>query len=402
MQKLDRSPYLRMILSTGALTALIATGCRKATPTAAIPIPQVVVTSVVQQDVPEYSEWVGNTEGFVNANIYPKISGYIVKQDYRDGDTVRAAEALFEIDPREYQAALDQANANLAQAQAQSRQNQLNLNRYTSLYKQGVLSRQEFDNQTQTTRATDAQVRAAEAAVKTAKLNLDWTKVISPINGIASIATAQVGDLVSPTSLLTTVSQLDPIKVEFPISEQTYLRVAQQINEDPDKRAANGPRFQMILSDGTIYKYLGKVYDVNRQVDIQTGTIKVEATFSNPDNILRPGLYAKIRATTGTIHNALLVPQSALLQTQGQAQVAVVAPDNTVTMRNVEVGQTFNGFQVIQKGVSAGEHVVTEGLQKVHDGIQVIPHSVATAPPSETSPSSTPQPSTPASPSDRS
>src|SRR5208282_4892989 len=301
MQKFERSPHLRMIVATAALAALIATGCKKTPPAAAIPIPQVAVTTVVQQDVPEYSDWVGTTEGFVNANIYPQISGYIVRQNYRDGDAVRTGAILFEIDPREYQAALDQANANLAQAQAQTKQNQLNLNRYTSLYKQGVVSEQEFDNQTQTTRATDAQVKAAQAAVETAKLNLGWTKVISPIDGIASIATAQVGDLVSPTSLLTTVSQPDPIKVEFPISEQQYLSVAQQINEDPNKRAANGPRFQMILSDGTVYKYLGKVYDVNRQVDIQTGTIKVEATFSNPDNILRPGLYAKIRASTGII-----------------------------------------------------------------------------------------------------
>jgi RND family efflux transporter MFP subunit len=391
MQKFERSPHLRMIVATAALAALIATGCKKTPPAAAIPIPQVAVTTVVQQDVPEYSDWVGTTEGFVNANIYPQISGYIVRQNYRDGDAVRTGAILFEIDPREYQAALDQANANLAQAQAQTKQNQLNLNRYTSLYKQGVVSEQEFDNQTQTTRATDAQVKAAQAAVETAKLNLGWTKVISPIDGIASIATAQVGDLVSPTSLLTTVSQLDPIKVEFPISEQQYLSVAQQINEDPNKRAANGPRFQMILSDGTVYKYLGKVYDVNRQVDIQTGTIKVEATFSNPDNILRPGLYAKIRASTGIIHNALLVPQSAILQTQGQSQVAVVSADDKVAMRTVDLGQQFGGFQVIKKGVAAGEQVVIEGLQKVHDGSEVTPHLVASAP----SAASTPQGSAP-------
>jgi len=214
---------------------------------------------------------------------------------------------------------------------------------------------------------------------------------------VASIASSQVGDLVSPTTLLTTVSQLDPIKVEFPISEQFYLSVAGPINQDPNQRAKKGPRFQMILSDGSTYKYLGQVYDVNRQVDVQTGTIKVEATFSNPGNILRPGLYAKVRANIGTIRNALLVPQDALLQTQGQSQVAVVGDDDKVTMRNVEVGQTFGGFQVLQKGVSAGEHVVTEGLQKVHDGIQVNPHLVPSAPLQETPPSSGSQPSTAAS-----
>ena len=376
-----------------AAVALSLTGCGKSAASVPQFTPDVTVTNVLQEDVPQYSEWVGTTEGFVNANIYPKISGYIVKQDYRDGDVVHAGETLFEIDSREPQAALDQAQANLAQAQAQLKQNQLNLDRYTSLYKQGVLSRQEFDNQTQTTRADDAQVKANEAAVKQARLNLEWTRVTSPVDGVASIASSQVGDLVSPTSLLTTVSHLDPIKVEFPISEQFYLSVADRINRDPSQRAQNGPRFQMILSDGSTYKYFGQVYDVDRQVDVQTGTIRCEATFPNPDNILRPGLYAKVRANLGTIHKALLVPQDALLQTQGQSQLAVVGDHNRVTMRNVEVGQTFNGFQVIQKGVSAGEHVVTEGLQKVHDGIQVNPHLVASAPVPESPSNSRSQPS---------
>jgi RND family efflux transporter MFP subunit len=378
--------YLIAFAPLLAAAALCVTACRKSAASVPQLTPDVTVTDVLQQDVPQYSEWVGTTEGFVNANIYPKISGYIVKQDYRDGNGVHAGQTLFEIDPREYQAAFDQAQANLARSQANLKQDQLNLKRYTDLYSEAILSRQEFDNQTQTTRADDAQVKANEAALQQARLNLDWTRVTSPVDGVASIASSQVGDLVSPTSLLTTVSQLDPIKVEFPISEQFYLSVADRINQDPNKRAQNGPRFQMVLSDGVTYKYLGQVYDVDRQVDIQTGTIKVEATFPNPDNILRPGLYAKVRANTGSIHNALLVPQDALLQTQGQSQVAVVGDDNKVTMRNVEVGQTFGGFQVLQKGVSAGEHVVTEGLQKVHDGLLVNAHLVASTPPQENSP----------------
>ncbi len=361
--------------------AVAAFGCRKSAPTAASQVLDVAVTNVIQRDVRLYSEAVGTTEGFVNADIYPKISGYLIKQNYRDGDAVHAGQLLFEIDPREYQAALDQALGNLAQAQAKLKLNQLNLDRYTGLFKEAVISRQDFDNQTQTTRATAAQVQADQAAVETAKLNLGWTKVTSPVNGVAGIAKAQVGDLVSTTSLLTTVSQLDPIKVEFPISEQIYLHFSDQINRDPN----NGPKLGMTLSDGSTYKYVGRFYAVNRQVEIQTGTIKVQATFPNPDNILRPGLYAKIRAPTGTVHNALLVPQNAVLQTQGQYQVAVVDSDNKVTMRTVTMGEQVGGLQLLQSGVAPGERVVTEGLQKVRDGMEVNPH-VAAAPTVESTP----------------
>jgi RND family efflux transporter MFP subunit len=363
-----------------AAMAVVPSGCKKAALTTASPVPEVAVTDVIQKDVPLYSDWVGTTQGFVNANIYPKISGYLIKQDYRDGDAVHIGQLLFEIDPREYQAALDQALGNLAQAQAQLKQNQQNLDRYTVLYRQAVISKQDFQNQTQTTRATAAQVQANQAAVETAKLNLEWTKVISPVNGIAGIAKTQVGDLVSPTSLLTTVSQLDPIKVEFPISEQSYLHFADKINQDPDTRAKNGPKLELILSNGSIYKYPGEFYDVNRQVNIQTGTIEVQATFPNPDNFLRPGLYAKVRAATDVRHNALLVPQNAVLETQGQYQVAVVGPDNKVTMRTVVVGKQAAGLRIIDSGVSAGERVITEGLQKVQDGMEVNPHVVAAQP----------------------
>jgi membrane fusion protein (multidrug efflux system) len=389
---MSKSRFGLYLIALGIL-AVSSSGCRKSAENAPQPVPDVTVTNVLQQDIPRYDESVGTTEGFVDADIYPKISGYIVKQDYRDGDVVRAGQTLFEIDSREYEAALEQAQANLAKSQATLKQDQLNLKRYTDLYSQAVISRKEFDDQTQTTRATDAQVKANEAAVRQANLNLEWTHVTSPVDGVASIAITQVGSLVSPSTKLTTVSQLDPIKVEFPISEQLYLSFAGRINQDPNKRAKNGPGFQMILSDGSTYKYIGQIYGVNRQVDIQTGTIKVVAVFPNPGNILRPGLYAKIRANTGTLHNALLVPQEALLQTQGQSQLAVVGEDNKVTMRNVEIGQSFGGFQVIQKGVLAGEHVVTEGLQKVHDGIQVNAHLVASAPPQDSSPSSGSQPS---------
>jgi membrane fusion protein, multidrug efflux system len=376
-----------------AAVALYLTACRKSAAIVPQFTPDVTVTNVLQQDVPQYSEWVGTTEGFVNADIYPKVSGYIVKQDYQDGDLVHKGQVLFEIDSREYQAALDEARGNLEQAEAQFKRDKLTLDRFTDLFGQHVISRQEFDNQTQATRANEAQVKAKRAALETARLNLEWTRVTCPLDGIASIATAQMGDLVSTTTLLTTVAQLNPIKVEFQVNEQTYLRFADQINQDPVKRAANGPRLQITLSDGSTYKHDGRIFDVNGQVDKQTGTIKVQAVFPNPDNILRPGLYAKVRASTGTLHNALVIPQNAILQTQGQSQVAVVGPDNKVAMRNIQVGQTFGSYQVVQSGISAGDRVVSEGLQKVHDGIQVSPHLVASTPPQENPPSSGSQPS---------
>ncbi len=292
-----------------AAMAVVPSGCKSAAAPVALPIPEVAVTDVVQKNVPIFSESVGTTEGFVNADIYPKITGYLLKQNYRDGDQVHAGQLLFQIDDREYKAALDQALGDLGQKQADYKKNRQDLDKYTPLYEQQVISKQEFDHVTQTTRASAAAVAAAEAAVETAKLNEQWTQVTSPVDGVAGIAKTQVGDLVSPTTLLATVSQLDPIKVEFPISEQQYLHFADRINQDPQARANNGPKFEMILSDGSTYKYTGHIYDVNRQVNIQTGTIEVQATFPNPGNILRPGLYAKIRAATGTVHNALLVPQ---------------------------------------------------------------------------------------------
>lgn len=372
-----------------AALAVAASGCKKSAQTAAPSgVPEVTITPVIQQDVTTYADWVGTTQGFVNADIFPKISGYLLKQNYRDGDVVKAGQLLFQIDPREYQAALDQALGNLAQAQAQLKQNSLNLARYTALYKQAVISRQEFDNQTQTTRATAAQVQAYQGAVESAKLNLEWTKVISPINGVAGIAKTQVGNLVSPTAQLTTVSQLDPIKVEFPISEQAYLRFADKINQGPEERAKSAPKLTMILADGSTYKYPGTIYDVNRQVEIQTGTIEVQGTFPNPDNTLRPGLYAKIHFATGVQHNVLLVPQGAVLETQGQYQVAVVDADNKVTMRTVEIGKQSGGLRLINKGISPGERVITQGLQKVHDGMEVKPTVVAVEPAPQATPGS--------------
>jgi membrane fusion protein (multidrug efflux system) len=281
---------------------------------------------------------------------------------------------LFQIDDREYKAALDQALGQLAQQQAQNKKNQQDLARYKPLYAQRVVSAEEYDHINQAAYASAAAVQAAQAAVETARLNVEWTQVMSPINGIAGIAKAQVGDLVGTTSLLTTVSQLDPIKVTFPISEREYLHFAEKIREHEETgRAKDEPDLQMILADGSTYEYRGHFYVANRQVDVQTGTIKIQGIFPNPDSILRPGLYAKIRTAADTHHGALLIPQSAVLETQGQYQVAVVGTDNKVTLRPVTLGKLAGNLRIIDSGVSPGERVVTEGVQKVSDGMEVAP-----------------------------
>ncbi len=361
--------------------SLAASGCNKTAAPVSAPVPEVVVTDVVQRDVPVYSDWVGTTEGFVNADIYPKISGYLLKQNYKDGDRVHTGQLLFQIDDREYKAALDQAIGDLGQKQADYKKNQQDLSRYKPLYDQQVISRQDYDHVNQSTRASAAAMASAQAAVETAKLNEQWTQVNSPIDGIAGIAKTQVGNLVSPTSLLTSISQLDPIKVEFPISEREYLHFADKINrheKEGDKK--EDPDLEMVLADGSTYKYRGRFFVANRQVNIQTGTIKIQGIFPNPDDILRPGLYAKIRSATDVRKDALLVPQGAVLETQGQYQVAVVGADNKVTLRMVKTGKQVGDLRIIDEGVSAGERVITEGLQKVSDGMEVNPRVVPPEP----------------------
>ncbi len=393
LKRLIRNPRADRLsalsVAAGLAIALLfgAWGCKKAAAPVAPPVPEVVVTDVVQRNVPVYSEWVGTTEGFVNADIYPKISGYLLKQNYRDGDQVRTGQLLFQIDDREYKAALDQALGDLGQKEADYKKNQQDLSRYKPLYDQQVISKQDYDHVNQTTRASAAAVASAQAAVETAKLNEQWTQVNSPIDGIAGIAKTQVGNLVSPTSLLTTVSQLDPIKVEFPISEREYLHFADKINRhEKDGDSKQDPDLEMVLADGSTYKYRGRFYVANRQVNIQTGTIKIQGIFPNPDNVLRPGLYAKIRSATDVRKDALLVPQAAVLETQGQYQVAVVGADNKVTMRMVKTGKQVGDLRIIDDGVSPGERVITEGLQKVSDGMEVNPRLA----PSEPAPSASP------------
>ena len=378
---MDGSRASRVVAATLAMLAMaLGSACKRAEPPAPPP-PEVLVTTVLQKDVPIQAEAVGTTVGFVNAQVMPRVQGYLLKQDYQDGAHVKDGQLLFEIDDRPYKAALNQALGDLARDQATLRKNQLDVARYTPLVPKGAASKEELDNAAQATHASEAQVQADQAAVDNARLNLEWTRIYSPIDGIAGIAPVQVGDLVTPSTVLTIVSQVDPMKVTFPITERQYLHFADQIKEHQEKgRAPDEPELRLILADGNTYPRPGRLYVTNRQVDQQTGTILVEALFPNPDAILRPGLYAKVRAPAETVRSALLVPEQAVQEIQGAYQVAVVGPDDKVALRTVKAGEQVDGLWVITEGLKPGERVVTEGLQKVKDGIVVRPKPDTSAP----------------------
>ena len=346
--------------------------------------PDVLVAQVEQQDVPIYGEWIGTLAGQVNANVQAQVSGYLLKRDYQEGATVRTGQLLFEIDPRPFQAALDQAEGQLAQAIAQlanaeavQHRDQLDVERYIPLAKEQAASQQDLDNANQNnlaakaTIATDqAQIRSAQAAVEIAKLNLGFTNVTSPVNGIADVARAQVGDLVSSNSgTLTTVSTLDPIRDYFTVSEQDYLRLKGQFSGS-DRR---GWKLQLILADGTTYLHEGVFYFAGRAIDQNTGSIQLAALFPNPGNVLRPGQYGKVRAVVRTAKGALLVPQAAVADLQGSYQVSVVGQDNRIAIRSVKVGERVGTRWIIQDGLKPGEPVVAQGQQTLRPGTTVQP-----------------------------
>jgi len=362
-------------------------GCGKAEPPQARP-PEVEVVQVEQKDVPIWNEWVGTLEGLVNAQIKPQVLGYLLRQTYKEGSFVRKSELLFEIDPRTFQAALDQAKAQranaegqLAQAEANQVKTQLDVNRYTPLAKEQAVTQQDLDNAIQANVAAQAQVRAAKAQIDAARaqvdaaqLNLGFTRIVSQIDGIAGIAQAQIGDLVGPTSLLTTVSTLDPIKVYFPVSEKGYLNYIKE-NPDAAKRAEQERQLglEMILADGSRYPHEGSFSFADRQVDVKTGTLRLQGLFPNPGNILRPGQFARVRAVTKTRRGALLVPQRAVTELQGSYQVAVVGKDNKVEIRPVKVGERTGSQWVVDAGLKPGERVIAEGIQRVRQGMTVNP-----------------------------
>jgi membrane fusion protein (multidrug efflux system) len=395
-----------------------STGCSNQTSGATAPAPvDVEVAQVQQRDVPIYSEWIGTLDGFVNADIKAEVSGYLLEQAYQEGSFVKKGQLLFQIDPRPFQAALDlakgqfaQAEGQLSQAQAQlsqalaqvavaeanQRRTQLDVDRYTPLAKQQAITQQDLDNATQNNLAAKAQVQSAEAQVATARaqiiaanaavqsakatadtaqINLGFTRLTSPIDGIPGIAQQQVGSLVSPSSpTITTVSTLDPIKVYFTVAEQEYLdfhrRYSTPTIVDAERK---GLRLELILADGTVYPQNGNFYFADRQVDVRTGAIRVAGLFANPGNTLRPGQYGRVRTALRVQPGALLVPQRAVNELQGSYQVAVVDSQNRVSIRFVKVGDRIGSQWLINEGLKPGERVVAEGVQKVRQGMQVNP-----------------------------
>jgi len=322
-----------------------------------------------------YSEWVATLDGYVNAQVRPQVSGYIIKQNYREGSLVRKGEVLFEIDPRPFQAALDRAKGDLAQAQAQLGKSTLDVERDTPLAEARAIAKSQLDNEIQAKLGAQAVIESDKAAVEQAELNLEWTKVTSLVDGIAGIAQIQIGNLVGSNSILTSVSQLEPIKAYFPISEREYVLVQKNSKTIFGTRAIGffGNSLELILTDGSVYAKKGKILLADRQVDPNTGTIRIVAAFPNPGNILRPGQYGRVRVETGMKKGALLTPQSAVAQSQGSYQVAVVGSDRKVSMRAVKPGQTVGTMWVIDDGLKPGEQVVVEGLQKLRDGTLVTP-----------------------------
>src|SRR5713226_2004260 len=355
--------------------------------------PDVTVAQVEQRDVPIYREWIGTLEGYVNADVRGQVTGYLLRQDYKEGDFVTKNQLLFEIDPRPFQAALDQAEGQLAQATAQlanaeaiQGRTQLDVERYTPLAREQAASQQDLDNANQnnlaakaTVATAKAQIKTTEAAVETAKLNLGFTRLISPIDGIAGQAQLQVGALVNPSSIpVTTVSTVDPIKVYFTVSEADYLDFNRRFptREEREAQFKREP-LELILADGRTYEHPGSIYFADREVNQSTGAIRIAGLFPNPGNILRPGGYGKVRASSRFKKDALLIPQRAVSELQGSYQVALVDGENKVSIQTVETGERVGTQWIIEKGLKPGARVVAEGTQKVPPGMVVNPKPYA-------------------------
>lgn len=397
------------MLVAGAVAVGALTGCSSnkekvpgATPTGAPggAMPVGVVT-VEQRDVPLTGEWVGTLDGYVNAQIQPQVSGYLIRQLYREGSPVAKGQVLFQIDPRPFQAALEQAQGQVGQAQGQLGQAQaqlglaqINVKRDTPLAEQRAIAQSQLDNDKQQAlqaeagvRQANAQISAAEATVASAKLNLGFTQVRSLISGVAGQATTQVGNLVSPQSVLTAVSQLNPIKVYFSISDTEYLSLvkeAQAGGGDLLKGSARLP-LSLTLANGTKFPGTGHVVFVDRQLNQQTGAIRIAAAFPNPGNVLRPGQFARVRANTQVVQGALLVPQVAVQELQGIYQVYTVGPDNKVHIENVQLASQYGDQWIVKSGVQPGQRIIVDNLQKLKEGVPVSPHPApATSAPTST------------------
>src|SRR6516165_2704615 len=360
----QRIEWLAVIALCGAVGLLDACSRREESADLSGP-PEVLVTEVLQQDVPVVREWIGSLAGSVDADVRARVSGYLISKDYKEGAVVKTGDLLFQIDPTTYQALLEQAKAALTQAQANQVQTGQTEKRMLELFAQKAESAQDRDNAVQQNDAAKAAVKAQEAAVRQAEINLEWTKLKAPVTGIAGIANVNVGDLVSPTDAnpVVTISSVDPIKAYFQLSEQDYLKAQQNLERDSTGKVL-APPAELILADGTLYPEKGKFSAVDRQVDAQTGTIRLAALFPNPQNVLRPGQFIRVRLTVRVRHGALVVPQRAV----NQLQTSYEGADNKAEVRTVKVGEPFGSLWVIEEGLKPGERVVVEGLQKVRDG----------------------------------
>ena len=364
-----------------AVLALCSAGC-KPKAAAAPPPALVVVTPVTQADVPIYHEWIGTLDGLVNAQIRAQVTGYLVKQNYREGDPIKKGDLLFEIDPRPFQAALDQAKGALAQAEARLGKTKLDVKRYEPLVKDKAISQEEYDDAVQANLEAEAAVLSAKAQVEQAQLNLEFTRITSPIEGVASIARAQLGDLVGPASgELTTVSTVDPIKAYYNVTDQAYVNFARKFMTESDRyEQLKQLEIQLILTDGEVYPLKGQIYAADRQIGQTTGALRLEALFPNPGYALRPGEFARIRVKFDVKHDALLVPQRAVSELQGSYQVAVLGADNKIHIQPVRVGERSGSLWVIEEGLQPGQRVVIEGTQKVREGVTVTATNFVAAP----------------------
>jgi len=353
-----------------ASLCLLATlaGCTSKDEKPAPPPLGVTVTPVLKQDVEIRQEWVGTMLGNVDADIRPKVDGFLLQQVYSEGTYVTKGLPMFVLDSRQAQASVEQAKGKLERARAALAQAEIDVKRYTPLVAQRAISQAELDKAQSTERAAKAEVDAAQATLDNANLNLGWTTVTSPISGIAGISKVGIGDLMTPTTVMTTISNVDPINVDFSIAEQDYMR----FQREKLGRAA-GRSLQLILGDGTVYAQRGRALLVNREVDTRTGTIQVRAEFPNPGNVLRPGQYARIRAVTEVRKGALVIPQRAIFELQGVNQVGVVGPDNKVTIKSVQLGPQLADVWIVESGLQAGDSVIVDGLQRVKNGMTVAP-----------------------------
>ena len=386
-QYLPQSAWSSTALGLCLMLLVLATGCESKEERPQIAPPEVEFTEVVQQDVPIFQEWVAQLNGPTNAEITPKVQGYLLTQNYENGYFVKKGQLLYTIDPRPFQAQLDQAKAEVAVAEANVSRTQADVDRDTPLAAQNAIPKKQLDNDVANLASWKAQLLAKQAQVQQADLNLAWTKVYSPVDGIAGVSTSQIGDLVGTSTKMTTVSEVDPIWAYFNISESAFLSVAPRINQiirgAGSLKDAALPPVEFIQANGVPYRARGQIIYVNRQVGTQTGTIQMAAQFPNEGATLRPGGYGQVRIQTGMNKDAVLIPQAAVIEVQSLYQVVVLTPDNKASFRPVKVGERVGPNWVISEGLKPGEKVIVEGFMKVREGVPVSPKPYAPAKPAE-------------------